>query len=295
MSLLDDLAREISVASGRRFVPASRRSAAGGCINESFVLEGQDGSSHFVKLNRPELADMFAAEAEGLAELANARAIRVPQPLFHGLVGDRACLVMEHVLLGGPRRSSMLGEQLAQLHLHVQPRFGWHRNNTIGSTPQHNAYDDDWASFWSQRRIAPQLDLSRRRGAPGSLIDAVEALIPVVPAFFSDYHPRASLLHGDLWGGNQDADRQGRPVIFDPAVYFGDREADVAMTELFGGFDRDFYAAYDAVWPRDPGYAVRRDLYNLYHVLNHFNLFGGGYAHQSERMARSLLSEVREL
>ncbi|MCG5534620.1 fructosamine kinase family protein [Ectothiorhodospira mobilis] len=293
MTLWQTLSEAITQATGSPFTPADRRAAGGGCINEATVLQGTDGRRFFVKLNRPELAEMFAAEAEGLHALREPGAIRVPEPLCHGTAAGRAYLVMEHIPLGGPRDARRFGEQLARLHQCTRERFGWHRDNTIGSTPQINTWESDWVTFWRQHRLGYQLERARRQGGGRGLVQAVEALMEVLPAFFDGYTPRPSLLHGDLWGGNQDADAQGNPVIFDPAVYFGDREADVAMTELFGGFGPDFYAAYDAVWPRDPGYRVRRDLYNLYHLLNHFNLFGGGYAGQSERLARRLLAAAR--
>jgi fructosamine-3-kinase len=136
------------------------------------------------------------------------------------------------------------------------------------------------------------LALAGRNNAPAKMVDRGQHLLELLPALFSDYHPRPSLLHGDLWGGNWEADGDGSPVIFDPAVYFGDREADIAMTELFGGFDRRFYQAYESAWPLDPGYRIRKQLYNLYHILNHFNLFGGGYARQAEGMIESLLAQL---
>lgn len=293
MTLLSALCDEISRASGSPFVLRDRRGAAGGCINETAVLQGQDGRGFFVKLNRPDLAHMFAAEAEGLLALRTPGAIRVPEPLCHGVVEGRSFLVMEHVPLGGPSRPALFGEQLAALHRHVAPRFGWHRDNTIGSTPQINPWCDDWVVFYREHRLGFQIRRAAKAGGGAGLIDAVERLMEGLPALFPGYRPVASVLHGDLWSGNHDTDREGRPVIFDPAVYYGDREADVAMTELFGGCGPEFYAAYESAWPLDPGYRVRRDLYNLYHLLNHFNLFGGGYAGQSERVARRLLAEVR--
>ncbi|MFP4243644.1 MAG: fructosamine kinase family protein [Ectothiorhodospira sp.] len=293
MTLWQTLSDEITHATGTTFSLAERRSTGGGCINEATTLRGTDGRRFFVKLNRPERAEMFTAEAEGLQALREPGAIRVPEPLCHGTAAGRAYLVMEHIPLGGPRDPRRFGEQLARLHQCTRAQFGWHRDNTIGSTPQINTRESDWIVFWRRHRLGYQLEQARHQGAGRGLLQAVEALMEVLPAFFEGYAPRPSLLHGDLWGGNQDADPEGNPVIFDPAVYFGDREADVAMTELFGGCGADFYAAYDAVWPRDPGYRTRRDLYNLYHLLNHFNLFGGGYAGQSERLARRLLAEAR--
>jgi fructosamine-3-kinase len=187
----------------------------------------------------------------------------------------------------------MLGERLARLHRVTAPRFGWHRDNTIGATPQSNEWTGDWAAFVAGQRLGFQLDLVERHGHGGRLVDRGRRLCELVSAFLGDHRPQASLLHGDLWGGNWAADAAGEPVIFDPAVYFGDREADLAMTRLFGGFGRSFYEAYQAGWPLEPGAAQRVVLYNLYHVLNHLNLFGGGYGAQAEEMIERLLAETR--
>ena len=177
------------------------------------------------------------------------------------------------------------------MHRTTRPQFGWWRDNTIGSTPQINTEEHDWIAFFREHRLHYQLELTATHGNT-RLLRAGEKLLEALPAFYSDYTPPASLLHGDLWGGNHGQLRDGTPVIFDPAVYYGDREADLAMTELFGGFSFSFYAAYNEAWPLDAGYRVRRELYNLYHVLNHFNLFGGGYAGQAEGMIGRLVSEV---
>ncbi|WP_018232806.1 fructosamine kinase family protein [Thioalkalivibrio thiocyanodenitrificans] len=283
----------ISEATGKSFRLDHDQSAGGGCINQASVITGADGRHFFVKWNSARLADMFAAEAEGLATLAEARAIRVPEPVCHGLEDDRCFLVMELLELGGRLDPARFGEGLARMHRHTAEHFGWHRDNTIGATPQINAWRDDWIDFWREQRLGFQIDLAAKRGGGSSLRDAVQAVMDTLPAFFDGYRPVPSVLHGDLWSGNWDADGEGNPVIYDPAVYFGDRETDLAMTELFGGPGQRFYDAYHATWPVDPGYRVRKDLYNLYHLLNHFNLFGGGYAGQSERLATRLLCEVR--
>jgi protein-ribulosamine 3-kinase len=282
----------ITESTGEPFRLAREQTAGGGCINEASVITGTDGRRFFVKRNARCLADMFAAEAEGLGALAEANAIRVPRPVCHGTDGARCFLVMELLELGGRMDPAAFGEQLAEMHRHTAPRFGWHRDNTIGATPQINAWREDWIGFWREQRLGHQIQLAQRRGSGSALVSAVEAVMDALPAFFDGYRPVPSVLHGDLWSGNWNADRQGNPVIYDPAVYFGDRETDLAMTELFGGPGQRFYDAYDANWSIDPGYRVRKDLYNLYHLLNHFNLFGGGYAGQSERLARRLLAEV---
>ena len=284
------ISQHISEATGERFAGEEIRSVGGGCINSAYVLS--DGSQRlFVKLNRASRLGMFEAEAEGLNEIGRSQSIRIPQPLCWGLAGNDAFLVLEYLDLSGHGAAAQMGRELAQMHRHSQARFGWHRGNTIGSTPQPNDYTDQWPAFWQQQRLGYQLYLAEQAGA--RLGKQGEQLLARVPEFFSDYQPQASLLHGDLWSGNAAVSADGSPVIFDPASYYGDRETDLAMTELFGGFSSDFYAAYNEAWPLDPGYKVRKTLYNLYHILNHYNLFGGGYLAQAQGMIDRLLSELR--
>lgn len=285
------LAERIGAATGAAFSVASRRPVGGGDINQAEMWLGRDGRRFFVKLNRAERLAMFEAEAEGLDEILGAGAIRAPRPVCSGVDGGRAFLVLEFLELDSHGDGADLGRRLAAMHRHTQARFGWHRDNTIGATPQINDRLDDWVEFLRLRRLGYQLDLARRNGAPSRLIDRGERLLADLDAFFSGYAPAPSLLHGDLWGGNTGF-AQGEPVLFDPAVHYGDREADIAMTELFGGFPAAFYAAYREAWPLNAGYESRKTLYNLYHVLNHYNLFGGGYAGQAERMIGSLLGQV---
>ncbi len=285
------IAQRISEATGTPFLVKSHDTVGGGCINSATVLE--DGRRRFfVKLNDAGRLAMFEAEAEGLKEIARSRSVRVPRPVCSGTVDGSAYLVLEHLELTGAdgRCLEQLGRELAQMHRATQKQFGWRLDNTIGSTPQINTPATDWVGFWREHRLGFQLDLAARHGR--NLMRPGERLMADLGEFFRSYRPTPSLLHGDLWGGNVGA-TGGRPVIFDPAVYYGDREADLAMTELFGGFSSRFYQAYREAWPLDAGYKVRKTLYNLYHVLNHFNLFGGGYASQAERMLDSLLGELR--
>ena len=267
---------------------------AGGCINECLQWDSSGGPL-FVKVAPAERLPMFEAEAEGLDDLAAADACRVPRVLGSGRVDGRAFLALEWIDFGSTsaRAEALLGEQLAMLHRVTAPSFGWRRDNTIGSTAQHNDWDPDWAHFFAERRLRYQLGLADRNGHGGCLTDRGRLLCEHLGEFFVSYRPVPSLLHGDLWGGNWAATRSGQPVIFDPAVYFGDREADIAMTRLFGGFGASFYAAYERAWPLDQDAGTRRVLYNLYHVLNHLNLFGGGYRGQAEAMIDDLLARCR--
>jgi len=255
------------------------------------LLEG-GGRRYFAKTNARSGLDNFASEADGLAALSAAGA-RVPVPLCQGQAGEQAFLVLEHLELRGNGDYAALGRSLAKVHSFHGESFGWRRDNYIGRTPQLNRCSTSWNDFWREARLGPQLDLARKNGFGKSLLEKGEQLAEAVPGLLSEHAPAASLLHGDLWSGNAGFLADGAPVLFDPAVYRGDREADLAMTELFGGFPRAFYSAYREAAPLDHGYAVRKTLYNLYHVLNHANLFGGGYAAQAERMIERLLAELR--
>ena len=292
MSLWEDIKNDIESATGVAADIEQQGSVGGGCINQAARIR-YGNTRYFVKLNTASGYDMFAAEAQGLTELRESKTLKIPEPLCVGSNARSAWLVMENLSLGGQGSNALLGEKLADMHRVTRDAFGWDIDNTIGSTPQENAWLDDWIDFWRVRRLRFQLDLAARQGAGRGLLSKVERLIDEFPALFDGYRPLASLLHGDLWSGNYAFTSTNEPVIFDPAVYYGDREADIAMTELFGGFGRDFYAAYNNAWSLDAGYPVRKTLYNLYHILNHFNLFGGGYASQAQRMTESLLSELR--
>ncbi len=289
---ISEIGAAISRWTGRHFDVETVREAAGGCINTTLVVGGR-GQRYFVKMNAPERVEMFAAEVEALQLLAAAEAVRVPNPICSGTAANRAYIALEFLDLRAGDHSSdaRMGQQLARLHGNTERNFGWRRDNTIGSTPQHNTPDADWIEFWRRHRLGYQLDLAAQNGY-SALHARGQELSKRLDAFFAGYRPVASLLHGDLWSGNCAVTAAGEPVIFDPASYYGDREADVAMTELFGGFSDHFYQAYRAEWPLYPGYATRKTLYNLYHVLNHLNLFGAGYLAQAERMLGRLLSEI---
>ena len=292
-ALFQTLEQAIGKTLGEPFALRKAISVGGGCINSAYRLEGE-GRAYFVKLNRAALLPMFEAEAKGLREIAATGTVRAPLPLCCGATGGQAWLVMEILELRGGRGACdrLLGQRLAALHRIEQPFFGWHIDNTIGSSPQPNSRQDDWIEFWAGRRLGFQLKLAKSNGYGGRLQAQGEKLLERLPVFFQNYQPKPSLLHGDLWGGNYAADETGQPVIFDPACYYGDREADIAMTELFGGFGRDFYATYQEAWPLDAGYPMRKILYNLYHIINHLNLFGGGYLGQAEGMIAQLLVEA---
>ncbi|NJN45182.1 MAG: fructosamine kinase family protein [Candidatus Competibacteraceae bacterium] len=294
MTLWATVAQHISEVTGTRCVTQPVQSIRGGCINSAYRLT-HGGTDYFVKVNT--LADpaMFEAEAAGLQELGDSNTVKVPHPICWGQAEGFIYLVLEYWPLKPITANGLvsLGGRLAALHRIARPYFGWHRDNTIGATPQHNTPGQDWIEFWRQHRLGYQLQLAKENGYGGALQLKGEQLMAQIGVLFADHTPNACSLHGDLWGGNMACSTSGEPVIFDPATYYGDRETDVAMTELFGGFGSEFYAAYQAVYPLSKGYRARRTLYNLYHILNHLNLFGRSYLVQAERMMDDLLSAIQ--
>lgn len=290
--LLSHLSVVIHEATLRPFEVRATTPVGGGCINQAYRLGGRDGRDFFVKLNDAHRHQMFVAEAAGLEAIVAMHAVRVPQPVAHGRCGAQSFLVLEYLDLQTRGNAAQLGEQLAAMHRCTAKQFGFAGDNFLGTTPQPNGWIADWVAFWRERRLGYQLKLAAKNGHDVNLQKSGERLMDALPAFFDGYAPQPSLLHGDLWGGNHGYLADGTPVIFDPAAYYGDRECDLAMTELFGGYGADFYAAYRASWPLDAGYAARRELYNLYHILNHANLFGGSYASQAEQAMRKLLAEL---
>jgi fructosamine-3-kinase len=281
----DEIAIAISQATGERFTSDRRQAKSGGCINQTTqISDGQ--RQFFVKTNTASCLDMFVAEAIALQQIYATQTIRVPQPICWGIAGDTAYLVMENLDLGGSQNWEAMAQNLAAMHRVTSDRgFGWERDNTIGATPQINNWTENWLDFWIEYRLAFQIRLAKRKGWRCNIPE--EKVYKSLSRFFDNYQPQPAMVHGDLWGGNA-AFTDGEPVIFDPALYFGDREVDLAMTELFGGFPSQFYRSYQAAYPLDSGYQQRKTLYNLYHILNHFNLFGGGYGSQANRMIESI-------
>ena len=289
------LGAQLSAALGVRAEPQPSGRVEGGCVNETYQWGCASGPL-FVKVAEAARRGVLEAEAAGLQELASAGAVRVPRVLATGVADEHAYLVLEWIDLSTGSASASqgrLGTELARQHRKTAERFGWHRDNTIGSTLQLNTRSSSWPEFFREARLRYQLRLAEDNGFGGRLQERGLALLERIGDFFVDHHPAPSLLHGDLWGGNAGVDANGAPVIFDPAVYYGDREADLAMTRLFGGFSSSFYTAYEAAWPLPPSARSRVDLYNLYHVLNHVNLFGGGYLRQAESIIDRLLATPR--
>jgi protein-ribulosamine 3-kinase len=273
----------LEASTGRPGRITGQQSVGGGCISSAQTVEMDDGRKYFVKHNASPLPGMFPREAEGLTALADAGAIRIPKPIVTGGDdnGETPFIVMEHIESARPTSnfSETFGRQFAQLHQRAQSeRYGFDSDNYLGSTPQPNNWNSDWVDFWRQERLGCQLTLLRQRGrSDRALEQKIEHMMDRLEEFIGQPDEPACLLHGDLWGGNYLADENGQPVLIDPAVYYGRREADLAMTMLFGGFDSRFYAAYQEVWPLADGSEVRLDIYKLWHLLNHLAIFGGSY------------------
>jgi fructosamine-3-kinase len=254
-----------------------------------------DGGRFFVKVANAEQRGRLRAEARGLEVLRAAQAVRVPRTWLVGGEGRHYFLMLEYLELraGDAAAHARLGTQFAAQHRSLGTSFGFERDNYIGATPQSNTVGGDWPLFWREQRLLPQLKLAQREQGAGAWMADGLRLAERVGDFFPGYAPQPSLLHGDLWPGNAGFLADGTPVIFDPAVYYGDREADLAMTEMFGGLPPAFHAAYREAWAPDPGYATRKGLYKLYHLLNHYNLFGEGYAEAVRAQTASLLAELK--
>lgn len=271
----------------------SMHSVSGGCIHPAWCLDTNRGRL-FLKINTLDSAANFAAEAFGLNLLAPH--VRVPGNAVTGMIDQHTFLLMEWLDISSTASNTQadesLGEQIATLHRQSAAAFGLDQDNFIGASPQLNAWERSWPVFFADYRLKPQLNWAESRSLSAATIEAGFRLIGELNQFFTDYHPIPSLIHGDLWGGNHGFLHDGTPVLFDPAVYYADREAEIAMTELFGGFSPRTRQSYETAWPLDVGYAQRRNLYNLYHILNHYNLFGGGYGQQADRLIRRLLAEV---
>ena len=291
MNLWRHIEEHITRASGSVFQLNTPVARLGGSNNASRQIS--DGHrDYFLKTNHAKFTGMFAAEAEALEVLARSNTVRVPAPLCHGAYDNSCYIVLEYLPLRSRGDMALLGRQLAAMHAVTSDTFGWHINNTIGLTAQINTPSNHWVDFWRHHRLGFQLNLAADNGYNGDLQNIGERLLSDCHRLFEHYAPKASLLHGDLWSGNHGALAHGVPVIFDPALYYGDRETDMAMTTLFGGYDNAFYCAYNEIWPLDEGYAVRKTFYNIYHILNHLNLFGGAYQRQAIDMIRRVLCEL---
>ena len=280
--------------------PGVIRPVSGGCIHQSWQVQLAGGGAAFLKTNVASALPLLEAEAEGLRALAAwaPPQLQIPAPLQWAEVDGRALLLLPWLALGTAAGTAaeggwrQLGQSLARLHRasrqgHGGRGYGFERDNFIGSTPQQNSWCADWARFFAERRLQPQLELAARAGHP---LRQAERLLAQVPAWLGGHGVEPVLVHGDLWSGNAGLLAQGQGALFDPACHWADREVDLAMARLFGGFPASFFAGYEQEWPLPAGARQRQPLYNLYHLLNHANLFGGHYWHASQSRIEELLA-----
>ncbi len=261
----------------------SSHAVGGGCINNGMVVKTESGKSFFLKTNRSTPPDMFAREVEGLNSLMVEGGPVVPKPYFHG----KDFILMEDLSPASPGRDYWpeFGRRLAALHNHTNAQFGFDHDNYIGSTPQPNPWTDDGHVFFGESRLLYMTRLAQERGLmDNDDVRRVERLLSKLP----DLIPQqpVSLLHGDLWSGNATSDSNGEPAIIDPATHYGWAEAELAMTTLFGSFPNAFYRAYEEVRPLEYSFRSRFPIYNLYHLLNHLNIFGRSYLGQVQSIIR---------
>lgn len=280
MSEWQSIEASITEATGFPFAVKHARRAHGGCIHQSWQVTGE-GREFFVKRANASDYELFEAEQAGLVDWRNAGALRTPEPIALGRDESASWLVLEWVSMRPltPSEQRQFGVGLAKLHQHRASGFGWTRDNHIGRTPQPNAWESDWIGFLRERRLGFQLDLAARKGVR---FRNAERLLDALPVFFESYDPEPGLIHGDLWSGNFAATSTGAPVIYDPATYYADPEADFGLLFMFGGVTQEFWHGYQSVSPLADDFERRVPLYRLYHELNHENLFGG-YGAQAQR------------
>jgi fructosamine-3-kinase len=290
---LSELIPEISKHSGIKLESSepSLNLASDGVLKAKAYSEK---TSFFIKVTQNNNFNRLTTEARGLKSIAETNTIRTPSIIACGETKQCAYIILEYLELQPKTNlsASILGSKLAEAHKNTQELFGLNENNWIGLTRQHNQQHNNWPTFYLEQRLKPQLELAYLNGYKNTLKIKADHLIKGNDLFFKDYSPTPSLLHGDLWAGNWGTLNENEPVIFDPAVYYGDRETDIAMTLLFGGFPGGFYKSYNKAWPLSEGFKNRQDLYNLYHVINHLNIFGQGYLSQAENLLDKLVQKL---
>lgn len=280
------LSVQLSLTLGQPFEVEKKTPIDGGDVNECYFIRS-GALQYFVKMNSREHISAYKAEAESLRHLRQTKKISVPDVVYLGILKEKALLVLDYISMQpiGDESAYILGKQLATLHQSGdQLEFGFDIDNFIGSTEQRNRWHRKWAHFFADHRIGFQLKLAEERGIS---FGNIEQIVDNVKIRLSNHHPKPSLLHGDFWYGNV-AQTDNGPIVFDPAIYWGDREVDIASTHLFGGFPAAFYHGYNEIWPLDEGYEARKDLYNLYHMLNHCLMFGGHYLEKTEDLITQL-------
>ncbi|VUD47917.1 hypothetical protein TDB9533_01125 [Thalassocella blandensis] len=312
--LWTDIQEELSAKLDQPISIELATAVSGGDISKAYILQTKptktpsEQSHHhastankfFVKVNQQDFLSIFEAEARALDIISTHLDASCPTPLVTGTSNGSSFIVMQYLNLSAHSRTSprQLGELIAKLHsVHntdaehdYSGMYGWHETNYIGQTPQYNTWTHSWAEFFVEQRLKPQFKLAKEKGFHHQLSAISSEIFIAVESILQHHQPQASLLHGDLWGGNAGYDDKGKAWIYDPASYYGDPETDIAMTELFGGFSKEFYDAYYAIIPQQEEYLQRKTIYNLYHMLNHLNLFGSGYLAQVQRYIKLILS-----
>jgi protein-ribulosamine 3-kinase len=279
MSLQSRIEAAISSSTNQEAIFITSKIAHGGCINDSRIVTLKDGRQFFIKTHAQAklFPGLFETEFEALQLLSKPEVIHIPTPIVY----NDDFIVMDVFKEGTPTNDwqEQMGGRLAQLHLATKnDQFGFEKDNYLGTTKQINSWQDNWLDFWREQRLGVQLKLfSSKTNKDDPLLKAGERLIDKLDLLIGDINESAVLLHGDLWSGNAAANERGEPVIFDPASYYGHREAEIGMMRLFGGFGSRCEAAYTEVWPLEDGAERRINLYRLYHELNHLNLFGQSY------------------
>ena len=263
----------------------------GGCIHDAWCVQFQNGRKIFAKSNHIDNINMFKFERECLSVLrryANESYISIPKPIDLISYKNISILCMEWIDIRQSQQN-LLGKGLALLHqestLENNRKFGWGEEGYIGSSSQKSGWDDDWGNFFVNYRLRPQLIKAEKWGLK---VEDYEDILIYLSYYLNSHHPFISLVHGDLWSGNCGSNKNGLGLLYDPASYWGDREVDIAMTKLFGGFDKDFYKGYEEIWPLDNDSKDRTEIYNLYHLLNHANIFGGSYKEASLKIIKNL-------
>lgn len=263
---------------------SSFSSLSGGCISNAYKLKTTDGENYLLKINESHQGDMFLKEAHGLVELKKAQAIKVPEVIL----AEKDFILLEFINSSGRAKTFFkdFGIKFSEMHKYSSPAFGFYEDNYIGANPQENIpvkdEEQEWIKFFFNKRILYQYKLAEKNGySTSELREGIFKLENKIEEILSGSEESPSLLHGDLWSGNYMVDENGNACLIDPAVYYGHREADLGMTKLFGGFNSEFYNAYNENFPLPDGFGYRENIYKLYHVLNHLNLFGGGYYSQA--------------
>jgi len=289
----ENLSQLLESIYGKTIQIKSFEAIGGGCINETQALKLSNGERVFLKYNPSAPKNFFTAEADGLRLLGKSKnGPNVPSPLGVSTESNPHFLVLEYIDSSAPQDgfASRFGQALAEMHRETQEQYGLDYDNFIGKTVQKNNLELDGLVFFREHRIRFQQELARKgRGLPKPMDKRLDLFCEKLETLLDLGDEKPALLHGDLWSGNYFASHDQVPYIFDPAVYFGLREADLAMTEMFGRPPKEFYSAYQEVFPIQPGYNKRKEIYNLYHLLNHYNLFGGSYLEQADQTVRSFL------